>query len=262
MDNITLKSICGEFFGTFLQSAAFAAVLQTKQKVAPDMILLISAIVVSVVIFYYWTSVRLNPLISLTATLTQDNPDWIRLLTDLISQIAEGICGVYFTSKMLNFELQPNKAEDDYIINNKIRTIILDAVFTFALVMSFVVLTADFQQGLMVGIGMALVYAASISFSKGRSGGNINLANRIGVAIATRNFTNIFIYTIGPLIGAILAVCAWYLYRDKFFSIFPTCEPATQMTTVNASSREVREFPSSEELAKSDQYLRDQYEMV
>lgn len=256
MENITLKTICGEFFGTFLQSAAFTSVLYSKKTGDTDMLLLIASIVISVTVFYYWTSVRLNPLISIVQTFTQDNPEWIRLLTDLVAQIAGGICGVYFASKVLNIELHADKAEDDYIMNNKIRTVILDAVFTFVLVMCYVVLAKDFEQGLMVGIGVALVYAASISFSRGRSGGNINFANRLGMA---RNFSNIFIYTIGPLIGAVLAVCAWYLYKDKFFTFFPSCVPSTTLTEVSKDVTEKREYPIIGEEGGQEYFLRERY---
>lgn len=79
----------------------------------------------------------------------------------------------------------------------------------------------------MIGIGVALVYAAALAYNRGRSGGNINYANRVGIAVATRNFTNLFVYTIGPLIGAICAVCAWYLYKNQFITLFSGCTPVT-----------------------------------
>lgn len=139
-----------------------------------------------------------------------------------------------------------NKAEEEYVSSNRLRSIVSDAVFTFALVMSFIALTSDFTQGLIIGIGVALVYAASIAYNRGRSGGNINYANRVGIAIATRNFSNLFVYSIGPLIGAVLAVCAWYLYQNKLFTLFPGCSPATQTVDMSEVATEKHEYPLSE----------------
>lgn len=250
MDSITIKSIAGEFLGSLGQSAVLTAVLYNHNKNSePNMLLLIAAIIVTVVIFYYWTSVRLNPFISLGVTLTQDNPDWIRLLTDLIAQIAGGICGVYLTSKLLDIEVNTNKAEEEYVTKNRLRTVISDAIFTFALVLSFIALTSDFKQGLMIGLGIALVYASSIAYNKGRSGGNINYANRVGIAIATRNFSNLFVYTIGPLIGAIVAVCGWYIYKNKFATLFHGCATLGTETIVSSSERS--------EVPLSDPFLAD-----
>lgn len=243
MDSISLKAVIGEFVGTLAQSAALTALLYNKSA-KHDMVLLASAIVISMVIFYHWTDVRLNPMISLGKTLTEDNPDWIRLLTDLLAQIAGGISGVYLAGKLLNFKVTSNPTEEAYVTANRVRTVITDAIFTFALVMSFMVLTVDFTQGLMVGIGIALVYVASLSFGASKSGGNINYANRVGIAIATRNFTNLFVYTVGPLIGAIIAVFTWYLYKNKFADLFAGCEGSTYVKeAVHMDYTQHHEYP-------------------
>lgn len=245
MDSGTLKSIVGEFLGTLGQSAALTAVLYNKTSTNdPDMFLLFAAVVITVMIFYYWTSVRLNPFITIAATLVESEPDWIRLLCDLVAQVAGGVSGVYLTSRLLNFnKIEVNKTEEEYVTRNRVRTVITDAIFTFALVLAFLTLTTDFQHGLLIGIGIALVYAASMCYSRGRSGGNINYANRLGIAIATRNFTNLFVYTIGPLIGAIVAVCGWFVYNNKFVGLFAACSPVVLGTEVHHSTVETLDVP-------------------
>lgn len=139
-----------------------------------------------------------------------------------------------------------NAAEETYVSANRVRTVITDAIFTFALVMAFMVLTSDFKQGLLVGIGIALVYVAALSFNSGKSGGNINYANKVSIAIATRNFTNLFVYTVGPLIGAIIAVFTWYLYKNKFADLFAGCTQQYVKDTVHSSYTEQHELPLSD----------------
>lgn len=90
--------------------------------------------------------------------------------------------------------------------------------------LAYIALVGDFNDGLTVGLGIAFVYAASMCFNRDRSGGNINFANKLGLAIATRKFSNLFTYFIGPLLGAVIAVCTWYLYSNKFFSFFNPCK--------------------------------------
>lgn len=224
MDAISFKSVIGEFLGTLLQSMSFTAMLCNKSK-QYNIALIIATVAITFQIFYYWTSVRLNPFISLGVTLTQDNPDWIRLLTDVVAQIAGGIAGVYLASKMFHFDLTVNKEEEEYVTANRLWTILSDAIFTFVLVFSYMVLVSDFKQGLLIGIGIALVYTCSLTINKGYSGGNINYAQRLGTALATRDMSNLFVYTIGPIVGAVIAVCTWHMYTNKFAGLFSGCAP-------------------------------------
>ena len=221
MEAISVTTIISEFLSTLGQSAAFTAILYGKSGLKDHgMIILIAAVAITVTIFSQWSSVRLNPFISLGATFAYDQPNWIRLITDLVAQIAGGVFGVYFTAKLLNFDLKVNETEENYVSKNKLRTIISDATFTFLLVMAYLVMCNNFSQALLIGIAVALVYAMALSYNRGASGGNINYANRVGIAIATKNFSNLFVYTIGPLIGAIVAVCCWSLYEKRFMAMF------------------------------------------
>ena len=235
MDNISVKSIIGEFVGTMGQSMALAALLYNKTK-QYNLTLIITTVIVTYGIFYYWSSVRLNPLISLGVTLSSENPDWIRLLT-VASSFPKGSC-----ISMLRY----NKEEEDYVSKNRLWTILSDAMYTFALVFAYMVLVSDFKQGFLVGIGIAMVYASSLSLNKGNSGGNINFANRLGVAVATKNMTNLLVYSIGPIVGAIIAACVWYLYKNNFSSIFTSCVPVKG--TVNIEHAEQHEVDLSEDL--------------
>lgn len=224
MDSISFKSIIGEFLGSLTQSAALTALLYDKTK-KHTITIAVVAIITSIGIYKGWSGARFNPFISLGVTLTSKNPDWIRLLTDIIAQFAGAIVGIYLVSKMLKFDITTNKEEEAYVTANRMRTVLLDAMFTFMLVMMYMVLMDDFSNSLMLGIGIALVYAFSMEINRGGSGGNINFAHRFAVTIATRDMSNLFVYTIGPIMGAIAAVCAWYIYKDKFVGLFAGCTP-------------------------------------
>lgn len=131
---------------------------------------------------------------------------------------------MYLTSKLYNGSpLALNKAEEDYIDKNKLLSIITDSMLVFLLVLAFLMMNQDLTTSLVLGVTMGAVYVLAREYARGRSGGHLNVASRIGQAIVSKNYKHLFIYMIGPLCGSLIAACVYSVYKEKIPTIFGSC---------------------------------------
>lgn len=86
----------------------------------------------------------------------------------------------------------------------------LEAITTFFLM--FVILcvaTGSKEQGLMAGIAIGGAIVFDILFAGPISGASMNPARSLGPALIAGDLENLWIYLVGPLAGAAIAVGAW-----------------------------------------------------
>jgi glycerol uptake facilitator-like aquaporin len=86
-----------------------------------------------------------------------------------------------------------------------VQGLVIETILTFFLANA--VLNADVsgKAGIGAPIAIGLTLALSILMAGPLTGGSLNPARTIGPAIASGNFADIWLYIIGPPIGAILA---------------------------------------------------------
>ncbi len=99
-----------------------------------------------------------------------------------------------------------------------VQGIMIEAMITFFLVFSVFMTAADQKIGSKIGgLGVGLTLVVLILFAGPFTGAAANPAVFMGPAIATGNFTNWYVYWIGPLLGGIVAalVCEYLLIRAK-----------------------------------------------
>ena len=92
--------------------------------------------------------------------------------------------------------------------------LILETILTFILM--FVILniaTGSSEQGTIAGIVIGGVIALEATFAGPISGASMNPARSLGPALVSWNFSSLWIYLLGPTLGALLAVPAWRLVR-------------------------------------------------
>jgi aquaporin TIP len=92
----------------------------------------------------------------------------------------------------------------------------MEVIVTFGLVYTVYATAADPKKGSLgtiAPIAIGFVVAANILVAGPFSGGSMNPARSTGPAVASGDFTNIWIYWAGPLIGGGLAGVVYrYLY--------------------------------------------------
>jgi aquaporin Z len=86
--------------------------------------------------------------------------------------------------------------------------IVGEALFTMVLVMAILVMSKSTSYSKFLGIGLTLT--AVILMGAAFTGGSVNPARSLAPAIVGGDMTDIWVYMIGPAIGAVVA---WVLYK-------------------------------------------------
>lgn len=85
------------------------------------------------------------------------------------------------------------------------QAIAIEALITFVLVIAVFGTCIDKRAPKIAGFGVGLALFAGILFAGPLTGAAANPARALGPEIATLNFTNWYVYWIGPIIGAVIA---------------------------------------------------------
>ncbi len=98
-----------------------------------------------------------------------------------------------------------------------VQGIVIEAIITFILVMSVFGTIVDKRAPKMAGFGVGLTLAALILVAGPLTGAAANPARAFGPELVTLNFTDWYVYWIGPIIGGIIAglVYQYMVIRKK-----------------------------------------------
>lgn len=99
---------------------------------------------------------------------------------------------------------------------SEIQGVVMEIVITFALVYTVYATAADPKKGsigIIAPIAIGFIVGANILAAGPFSGGSMNPARSFGPAVASGNFSQNWIYWVGPLIGGGLA---GLIYGDVF----------------------------------------------
>lgn len=92
------------------------------------------------------------------------------------------------------------------------QSFILETVLTFFLMITILGITSKKELTSMAGLVIGLVVTGIILVAGPISGGSFNPARSFAPALLSGNLTSVWIYIVGPTLGAIFAMFAW-----KFF---------------------------------------------
>ncbi len=106
--------------------------------------------------------------------------------------------------------------------------LLLEALLTFFLVFVIFGGAVDSRSPTgFAGIGIGLTLAACILMGGPLTGASLNPARSLGPAIVTGNFSNIAIYIVGPILGALAASLLWSTF---LLSPAQPASPADEVT--------------------------------
>lgn len=218
-----LIACLGEFVGTFL----FLFFAFTATQVANNLLgggpmdieslMYISlafgfSLAVNVWIFFRVSGGLFNPAVTVAMTLIGAVP-WMKALLLIVAQLLAGIAAAGMVSTLFPGPLSVRttlSAETSIV-----RGLFIEMFLTAQLVFCIFMLAAEKHRSTFmapIGIGLALFIAemAGVYFT----GGSLNPARTFGPAVVLCNFDSYhWIYWIGPLLGAILAVAFYRLIK-------------------------------------------------
>ncbi len=93
--------------------------------------------------------------------------------------------------------------------------IFIEALITFVLVTAVFWTAVDKRAPKMGGFGIGLALFIGILVAGPLTGAAANPARALGPEIATLNFTNWYVYIIGPIIGALVAAVLYSYFSEK-----------------------------------------------
>ncbi|KAF2786591.1 aquaporin-like protein [Melanomma pulvis-pyrius CBS 109.77] len=229
-----LISMLGEFVGTYLflffafAGTQVANTPPSEAGSAPDVstLLYISlafgfSLLVNVWMFFRISGGLFNPAVSVALALV-GAIDWFKAGLLIFSQIIAGIAAAGVVSALFPGPLTVRTSLNDD--TSVIRGLFIEMLLTAELIFCIFMLAAEKHKATFlapVGIGLALFIAemAGVYYT----GGSLNPARSFGPDVILRSFDGYhWIYWIGPLLGAIVAVI---FYRLIKFLEYETANP-------------------------------------
>ena len=155
---------------------------------------------------------HLNPAVSVAFSLRGDFP-WRRVPGYIVAQLVGASLAAWFVQSVINASavFGSNYPASGYTSTD---AFLMEAVLTLGLV-SVILGTASGAQNLGVfgalGVGGYIILAGL--WGSPISGASMNPARTFGPDLVGGNFTDYWVYVVGPLVGAGLAVAAAYVLR-------------------------------------------------
>jgi aquaporin Z len=169
---------------------------------------------------YYIFSMRsgshLNPFVSLGFALA-GRMNWGLMLGYWIAQILGGIAAAALAVWFFGSDSGVGASIGTLTTSNVGAAVVLTAILTFLLVLVFLFVTASPMFAVVAGLVIGFVLAAIvIAGYQGVGAGATNFAWAFGSAIFSNNLGSIWIYIVGPLLGALVAALVYKLFTVDF----------------------------------------------
>lgn len=134
---------------------------------------------------------------------------------DLVPYIIAQLIGAIFASATLYFLFPAaNTMGETLPAGTAMQSFVLEIILTFFLMFVIInVATGSKETGMMAGLAIGLVVLLEAAFAGPICGASMNPARSIAPAIFAGNWTHLWLYIGGPIIGALLGVGAWKVIK-------------------------------------------------
>ncbi len=209
------RRLFSELLGTFLLVlvAAGGGILHGKGQIdLPSAVVAPGLMVMAIILFMGAVSgAHLNPAVSIAFALRGDFP-WKRVPGYILIQLVGAVLACLFLEAVFG-NIQHLGATLPGPGYAAWQALLMEIVLTAGLV-SVILGTASAAQniGAIAALGVGGYIALAGLWSAPVSGTSMNPARSFGPALVSGDFTSYWVYVVGPLVGALIAVgCAWIL---------------------------------------------------
>jgi len=208
------SELLGTFFlvlvaagGGMMGQAFPQTISRTAAVVAPGLMVL------AVILFMGKVSgAHLNPVVTVAFSLRGDFP-WRRAPGYIVVQLAGAALAAWFLQAVVHVSSSfgSNYPASGFSAGN---ALLMESVLTFGLV-SVILGTASGAQnlGIFGALGVGAYIALAGLWGSPISGASMNPARTFGPDVISANFTSYWVYVVGPLLGACLAVGVAFVLR-------------------------------------------------
>jgi MIP family channel proteins len=156
-----------------------------------------------VVIVYAWGSVsgaHVNPAVTFGLALT-GRVDWGKAVVYWIAQLVGAAIASYLLLFLLGPDTTLGQTTGSFTLASPAKTVVLEAVLTFFLVIAVFGSAVAGRNGNAVGLAIGLVLTMDILMGGPLTGASMNPARTFGPALAMGNFSYLWMYLAGPFLG-------------------------------------------------------------
>jgi MIP family channel proteins len=208
-----LAELVGTFTLVFIGAGAAAVVVSGASNGGLVAVALAHALALAVVI-YAWGAIsgaHVNPAVTFGLALA-GRISWVRAgrywLAQLLGAALAGFLLLFLIGPQGNLGMTLPAPSVSVV-----QAIVIEAVLTFFLVTAVFGSAVAGRNGNAAGLAIGLVLGMDILMAGPLTGGSMNPARSFGPALAMGNFTDLYVYFIGPLLGGGLAA----LFFDRVY---------------------------------------------
>lgn len=210
------KALLAEFLGTFslvfLGASAASVAIEAGASLLSVAFAFGLALMMLIYVFGPYSGSHLNPSVSFGFAVS-GQMNWGLMLVYWLMQILGALAGAalsaYFFGPISN-------TTGTLASTDAWKAILLTALLTFFLVITYLFIYRNPMLAIVSGLVIGLVLTLVIIVGGPLTGGSINPAQSIGTAIFTNNWSTIWIFIIGPLLGALIAALVYKLFTVNF----------------------------------------------
>jgi len=213
------KSLLTEFLGTFtLVFVGCGAVALTAQQGGSLIGSAFAFGLALMVLIYAWGSysgAHFNPAISF-GTAVAGRMNWGLMLGYWIAQLLGGIAAAALIAYFFGTASGVGASIGSLTNTDAWKAVLLEAILTFFLVITFLLVTRNPWLAIASGLAIGLVLTFDMLVGAPLTGASMNPARSLGPALFSNNIGSYWIYVVGPLLGALVAALIYKLFTNDF----------------------------------------------
>jgi aquaporin Z len=167
---------------------------------------------------------HVNPAVTFGLVIT-NKVSWTRAAIFWVAQFLGGILAALLLAYLIGTESGLGATVGSLTTTDPVKATIVEAVLTFFLLMAVFGTGVSGRNGNAVGAAIGLVLTMDILMGGSLTGASMNPARTLGPALVTGDWSYLWIYIVGPVVGAAAAAL---LYNFVFLPVAP---PAPQPVT-------------------------------
>jgi aquaporin Z len=201
--------LLSEFIGTFtlVTIGAGAVALSSAQGGNIVSVSLAFGFILTAIIYTFgsYSGAHVNPSVSFGMAVA-GRMNWLLMLGYWIVQITAGIAAAGLVLYLFG---NSGPSIGSLTNTDSWKAILLEAFITFFLVLTILVVTKRPMLAVISGLAIGLVLAADMLMAYPLTGASTNFARSFGSAIFSDDLGTVWIYIVGPLLGALVAALSY-----------------------------------------------------
>lgn len=244
------KALLAEFFGTFILVFVGAGAVALSAQQGGSLIGSAFAFGLALLVLVYalssWTAGHFNPAVSFGAAVA-GKMSWVTMLGYWIAQVLGGILAAALILWFYGSATGVGASVGSLTQTTPWKALLFEALLTFFLVFAVLTVTNNPALALVSGLVIGTILAADMFAGFPLTGASMNPARSIGPALFSNNIGSLWIYIIGPLLGALVAALLFRLMNANWQAPKSECEIDEKVTfyeSNEASNTQMKNFSS------------------